>query len=481
MDSLKKEASPSLLNHATHGKRSATLLAINLSSPNPKNPRNDLNINSATGSSTNSTIPTYTLSEEIRNNRYGESSSGPFAVHIQQITDRSKKLDPSLVGSVLYKLKIPDVMEVKKIGFSKVAIFFSTKESANSLVEDSRLTIINLEAFIPLFLTSRKGIIRDIPSDLTIDEILKHISCPYKIITASRFKRKINNEFYPTRTVCLTFEGQKIPKHVSIFYTKFAVSAYIPRVSQCHNCFRFGHISINCKSVCRCVHCGNKGHIFTEESCHRFNETSTCANCKGNHRADSHECPKLLLQKRIREIAARQNISLSDAREILGSNNFFSLSSFDDFPPLFSSSNHSSPPSSPFSSPTPSISYTKASRKHINYPSLPNSPLNLNSLSKLKSNLKSSFISPSNSLSNVSSSSPICSLLTSPLSIKNTHTSSSLLPIRSDQSPSKVTFSDSTSSFLHPSSSSIIPSINPSSLQSLIFYIISSFTFNSYS
>ncbi|EFN62124.1 hypothetical protein EAG_03786, partial [Camponotus floridanus] len=115
-------------------------------------------------------------------------------------------------------------------------------------------------------------------------------------------------------TVALSFEGQKIPKHIYMFHVSYPVSPYVARASRCNNCFRFGHIKINCKSQPRCKHCAEKGHIFSEEDCLQKRQLPKCVNCLGEHRADSLSCPEFILQQEIRKYAAYRNISLIDAK-----------------------------------------------------------------------------------------------------------------------------------------------------------------------
>lgn len=185
-------------------------------------------------------------------------------------------------------------MEIKKIGFSKVSIFFKSRDAANALVDDKRLAAKDLEAFIPPFHTFRKGIIRDVPLELTDHLILSNTKSPINVVAVNRLNRRTtltshmdlqadasaSVSYSPSFSVSLIFEGQKIPKHVYIFYVRYPVSPYKARVSRCNNCFRFGHIKANCKSQPRCSHCGEKGHSFSEEQCQRKQEPPRCVNSK---------------------------------------------------------------------------------------------------------------------------------------------------------------------------------------------------------
>jgi len=362
------------------------------------------------------------------------------------------------------ELNIDDILEIKKIGFSKVSVFFKFRDAANALVDDRRLAAKGLEAFIPPFRTSRKGIIRDVPLDLTDHLILQHTTSPIKVVAVNRLNRRVNTthqlnsqtdtsapaNYSPSYSVSLTFEGQKIPKYVYMYHVRYSVSPYIARVSRCNNCFRFGHIKANCKSQPRCSHCGEKGHAFTEEHCQQAQKPPKCANCRGEHRADSSLCPELALQKEIRKYAALRNISLLDAREIFKGNKT---------PPPFSSSSEEFPPisSTQYTQFTVSPPYTSSHSFHpISYPTSP--PFSYAQAAKAlsSSNLKSKSFSSPSLAQNIKSKSRSASLPQLTRLDKNPYLNLNLYhptpPIK--PSISNVSFSPSPS--LHPS-----PPLNP--------------------
>lgn len=185
------------------------------------------------------------LTDTIRNNRYSENNAGPYDVHIQRISNPKPQLHPIFVGRAVCELGIEDILEIKKIGFSKVSIYFKSRDAANALINDRRLSVKDLEAFIPPFRISRKSIIRDVPLDLTDQQILHNITSPIKVVAVNRLNRKITTTYHsdsqidtsstasysPSLSVSLTFEGQKIPKHIYMYHVSYPVSPYIARVS----------------------------------------------------------------------------------------------------------------------------------------------------------------------------------------------------------------------------------------------------------
>lgn len=240
LESLLSEATPDSRAKA-RAKRSSEK---ELSSSSIKNLRSstESSVNSLHGPASGSSI---SLSDSIRDNRYSASNAGPFDVHIQRLSNLKSSLHPTFVGRVLCELNVKEIMEIKKIEYSKVSVFFKTREAGNALVEDKRLTLKDLEAFIPPFRTSRKGIIRDVPLDLTGQMILSNITSRIKVVAVNRMNRRITTishmdsqedsssfiTYVSSLSVSLTFEGQKIPNHVYMFHVRYPMSPYIARVS----------------------------------------------------------------------------------------------------------------------------------------------------------------------------------------------------------------------------------------------------------
>lgn len=184
-----------------------------------------------------------TINDSIRKNRYSENNHGPFDIHIQRISNPSAPLHPITIGRLLNKLNIDGIIEIKKAGYSKVSVFLQSGKFANSLTEDPRLKENDLIAFIPPFRTSRKGIIRNVPLELTEDQIMEGIKSPIKILAVRRLNRRITNHhrvsqeqhsnntqpstediLTPSYSVEITFEGQKLPTYATLFYVNHFIT-----------------------------------------------------------------------------------------------------------------------------------------------------------------------------------------------------------------------------------------------------------------
>jgi len=124
----------------------------------------------------------------------------------------------------------------------------------------------------------------------------------------------VENEvrYVPSRTLCLKFAGQSLPRYVYLSNCRYAVFPYVPKTRICFSCFRVGHLSKSCKSRPRCLYCGEAPHGSSEE-CIQKQSPPKCINCDGDHLATSHECSKVLTHKMALSLAATENVSFMDA------------------------------------------------------------------------------------------------------------------------------------------------------------------------
>lgn len=99
-----------------------------------------------------------------------------------------------------------------------------------------------------------------------------------------------NAMLLPTQTVAITFSCPSLPDSVDIKSWYFEVSIYIPPISQCLRCLRYGHIGKYCKNAQKCSNCG-ENHWNYKESTKAVKEV-ICVHCNGNHISISSECPK---------------------------------------------------------------------------------------------------------------------------------------------------------------------------------------------
>lgn len=87
--------------------------------------------------------------------------------------------------------------------------------------------------------------------------------------------------------------------------------------SVCYTCFRYGHVSSNCRSKARRIRCGESKHLEPSD-CMRHAASPVCLNCRGDHFPTSAACPTFQKHRLIQTIASVDNIPLAEARAKVG-------------------------------------------------------------------------------------------------------------------------------------------------------------------
>ncbi|KAI5645219.1 hypothetical protein NE865_02767 [Phthorimaea operculella] len=253
---------------------------------------------------------TYTIPEFLDSRKiYGDQDVGPYVVHvsksISEIDDNLKSgivLRPIKFGHFLFNNKIQNIKKdgVKRIFRNRVSVEFTSADAANTFLSHPALAGAKYEAIIPSFNVTRMGIVRQVPAEWTLEELVTSIEVPQgfgKVIRARRLNKKVQkdgtNSWVPTQTVVVTFLGQKLPSHVYCFYTSLPVETYVLPTIQCHMCCRFGHVASQCRSKKRCFICAQEHSGYECPS-----SVPTCLFCSGSHKAIDPSCPEHMRQKK---------------------------------------------------------------------------------------------------------------------------------------------------------------------------------------
>lgn len=306
----------------------------------PKNTQNDILIPLGQSSQSNTCL----LSQEKPGstslsfngngkNYYSNNDQGPFVVHVQRKIDidpsNSNNMDtdkivlnPIIFGKFIQRNSFPGILlgSITRIGRNRVKITFTNHKDANNFVDNGIITDQGYNAFIPSFCITKMGVIR-VPTEVSDDDIKNDVlvpNNPTKIIKVRRlnYKTTVNdsNVWKPSQSVVLTFEGQKLPEFIYLYFNKLNVNTYQYPTIQCFSCCRFGHTKNNCRSKPRCFKCGQN---HTSDSCDLEESDSICWLCSGNHFATSKKCPEFNRQKNIKTIMSEQAISYMEANKIV--------------------------------------------------------------------------------------------------------------------------------------------------------------------
>jgi len=258
------------------------------------------------------------------NKLYTSTDCPPFLIHVHSVSEGSlNPTHPLLISRTLSHIAYSDIKEIKKLGRGKVLVELTSAKSANNLILNPKLAEENLKAFVPTYRTIRSGIIKDIPQHYEEGELLEFLDSPFKVVEVRRLNRRLRvdgeTKYVPSRTVCLKFAGQILPKYVYLCRNRFEVSPFVPKIKICYSCYRVGHISKACKGKPRCIFCGGDPHGKDNENdvCPERDNPPKCINCQGEHLASSHTCPTVSQHKKVIALSAIENIPFVEARRRL--------------------------------------------------------------------------------------------------------------------------------------------------------------------
>lgn len=277
------------------------------------------NVNPATSTQHVYSIPEFTQTSNIR---FDETDLGPFLVHASKmVSDPASgySLRVLKLAQMLFMNKVHGICSdgVKMIGRNKASIEFVSAKLANDFLDSSFLENNGFEAKIPIFHVTRMGIIKNIPTEWSMEELVSSLVCPPgcgPVLKARRLNRKtfVDNKpvWIPSQTVTITVKGRLLPQKVYCFNAAVSVETYQLPSIQCLACCRFGHIQATCRSKLRCFKCAQP---HSGSTCSIAEDEATCVFCSGRHFAINKKCPEQGRQKLIKSIVSDENISYNEA------------------------------------------------------------------------------------------------------------------------------------------------------------------------
>lgn len=257
---------------------------------------------------------------KVENNRilYTEKDTGPFIVVIEasdKLNINIGKISQLKIAKELLDQNVKDIIKLKVKGKRRIAIEFLNYMAANKFSMNKGLVNKGYNIYIPYNMVTCKGIIRHVDIDYDTEVLKTSIVSDQKIINIRRLNRKKisegNVDYLPTGTVLLTFAGTILPRSVEIWKLPFAVVPYVPPVTQCHACHRYGHTKTQCKSRLKCHKCAGDPHPDDIE-CNK-----KCFHCGSEHHTSFYsQCPEHQRQTSIRHLMAFNNLTFFDAAQL---------------------------------------------------------------------------------------------------------------------------------------------------------------------
>jgi len=153
---------------------------------------------------------------------YRSQDNSVYVVYVYS-TNRDSFIHPTLINSIIAKVHILDITEIKKIGKGKIFIeATSSANTANRIMKNPIFAQHNLRAFIPAYKVLRTEVIQDVLVEIDIEIIRSNIEASRcKILDIQRFNRRINqngkSEYIPSKTLSNLQVKDFLPKEVFIF------------------------------------------------------------------------------------------------------------------------------------------------------------------------------------------------------------------------------------------------------------------------
>lgn len=256
--------------------------------------------------------------------KYTDADKGPFIVHLvkkEQTENQGTSIEVLKLAQLIFKSNIHGIVDggIKSVGRNRVALQFRTATEANDAVGNPFFQKINYTAEIPRFQVSRMGVIRGIPTDWSLEDVVMGIKSPPhcgEVFRARRLNIKSRKDgkavWEPSSTVVISFIGQILPEKVFCYNMSLPVTVYQLPTIQCRKCCRFGHVRAQCRSQPRCFRCAQP---HPGDECTVGAQAATCFLCRGGgHDAtDITKCPEHSRQKSIKLIMSQENISFTEA------------------------------------------------------------------------------------------------------------------------------------------------------------------------
>lgn len=290
---------------------------------------------------------------------YCQADAGPFVVYIEKNspaasnnisaeeintnkTQNIGNLHPMSIGKMIFEKHIgmqQCIKNISSVGKNKIKIECIDPNTANVLLKSKYFADNDYEVYIPQYLARRRGVVRGVPLDFTVEFLKDKIEFPrqifnfpgdknntnFEILDIQRLQRRVFNEqtktasYKDTQSLIISFKGQKLPNYVKIFGVNCLVEPFIQKVLQCRNCLRFGHTAKACNGKTRCDRCGEN---HSKNECNSENPP-VCLHCKGDHfTSEITKCKEFARQKTIKLLMGNENLSFKDASKLCDEKSF---------------------------------------------------------------------------------------------------------------------------------------------------------------
>jgi hypothetical protein len=213
------------------------------------------------------------------------------------------------------KYKMINIRTNKKLNIIRTELENPSKTIIEELLNATKLGKWKVDCYLPRSDIYRYGVISPVSNKAEIAEIktlIEVMQGEAQVQNIERLKRRIDGEWTDSVSLKIKFEYAELPKTIAIAHNVYRVSPYVGEPLQCFKCQRLGHLAASCRSKIRCLLCGGS---HSKDQCQ--NESFHCANCQGNHKANSRECHYYETARQIESVRAQKHETYQNAREFV--------------------------------------------------------------------------------------------------------------------------------------------------------------------
>ena len=206
------------------------------------------------------------------------------------LTKRPDKFALSFASSPFGDIEGTDIRLNKKAGLVAVQLPLHKRHLLPDLLQVTKLGEWDVVCSVPNRDRFKFGVISPISVTTDIASLRNSIKTPpgVTLFNVERLDRRKDGQLLPSETVRLQFEASSLPSSITVGLFSYDVRPFVFGVTQCFHCQRVGHTARSCKSKARCLRCGGQHAVADCKS-----SAPLCANCDGDHFANSKSCPVL--------------------------------------------------------------------------------------------------------------------------------------------------------------------------------------------
>lgn len=251
------------------------------------------------------------MAENENKNKYTNRDKGPYNIIV--IKEKTSEMG---IGRLLRKADIIDNhIQIIQIDWNKYKIMCKSSKTANKILKDSEEEKLKLKAYIPNCFLYTTGFIKGVELDITMEELKTEINTniPFEEIRRMNIYDKEKKKLKQSRNIIIKFRATTLPQEITIFGSIKTVQHFIPKLKQCTNCLKIGHVSKHCKNEKICFKCTEK---------HKDNEECTnnikCINCgSSSHHSFDMSCEFKIKQIEILTHMIKNKVSFKEAKKII--------------------------------------------------------------------------------------------------------------------------------------------------------------------